>query len=499
MRLTPGGAGVMWLLMCGSLAVLTATSTLAGNRPLGIGGQIGYQTPPDWTFLPLKSDLQSGVQLTYRPTGRWWLDASVRLIQFDDDALTVRTSLNPADSLGLPIRLKGNRYALMLSYSLIGSGAGFHLPLGIGVGLLDWRVTEQGTGNKLTTRNSADLPVPFSATELLLSARTGVTAFFGRTVSISLFGEVDYLTGAGTDFRALENDQRETIAAGGNLQLSLWLGRSGARPTVWKSEQKTANKPPVSATHPKTVSTRPDQLDSDADGIIEERDRCPGTPRGAVVTDDGCPVDGDKDGVPDGIDDCPGTVPAARSAVDQFGCPRDLDLDGSPDFQDACPDNLIGAEVDSLGCPVDSDKDGVPDGLDDCPETMFGMEVDQHGCLDVTSLRKPLVLNINYQSGSFEIDPKAKERLRRLANLLSLVPQFRLEIAGYTDNIGTDEANQQLSEKRARRVLDFLAANGVATDRMSAIGRGEIDPVADNQTAEGRTKNRRIVIQFFEP
>ena len=88
--------------------------------------------------------------------------------------------------------------------------------------------------------------------------------------------------------------------------------------------------------------------------------------------------------------------------------------------------------------------------------------------------------------------------LKRLAGILNFVTDIRLEINGYTDNVGTGSANQALSEKRARRVRDFLVANGVDTERITVFGRGETNFVASNQTAEGRAKNRRIEIVFHK-
>jgi OOP family OmpA-OmpF porin len=151
-----------------------------------------------------------------------------------------------------------------------------------------------------------------------------------------------------------------------------------------------------------------------------------------------------------------------------------------------------------VGCPVDSDGDGVPDGLDDCPNTLPGTPVDRYGCIDVAIFAEPMVLNIDYIPGSFEIDARAKQRLERLGRLLSMVSDIKLEINAYTDDIGTADANLKLSEKRANRVRDFLVANGVSTERLKPVGRGETNPVASNQTAEGRQRNRRIEIVFYK-
>jgi outer membrane protein OmpA-like peptidoglycan-associated protein len=183
--------------------------------------------------------------------------------------------------------------------------------------------------------------------------------------------------------------------------------------------------------------------------------------------------------------------------VDIHGCPIDSDFDGVPDYLDACPFNEVGAWVDENGCPTDADGDGVPDGLDDCPYTLTGVDVDKYGCIDLSMFSKPMVLNIDYLPGSFEIDPHTKERLKKLAGVLNFLPDIKIEIHGYTDNIGTEVANRNLSEKRAARVRDYLVSLGVAKDRMKVFGRGEANFVASNDTAEGRAKNRRIELIFY--
>ncbi|MGH7581580.1 MAG: outer membrane beta-barrel protein, partial [Gemmatimonadales bacterium] len=104
--------------------------------------------------------------------------------------------------------------------------------------------------------------------------------------------------------------------------------------------------------------------DSDGDGVLENRDRCPDTPPGAQVDGTGCPSDSDGDGVPDGVDRCANTPPGA--SVNASGCTQDSDGDNIPDGLDRCPDTETGVLVDPSGCPKDSDGDSIPDGLDRC-------------------------------------------------------------------------------------------------------------------------------------
>ena len=118
--------------------------------------------------------------------------------------------------------------------------------------------------------------------------------------------------------------------------------------------------------------------DDDDDGVQNNRDRCPDTPKGATVDGRGCPSDEDGDGVPNGIDRCPGT--GAGATVDEQGCAKDSDGDNIPDGIDKCPDTPAGVLVDTNGCAKDSDGDGIPDGLDRCSETPRGATVDALGC-----------------------------------------------------------------------------------------------------------------------
>lgn len=103
-----------------------------------------------------------------------------------------------------------------------------------------------------------------------------------------------------------------------------------------------------------------------------------------------------------------------------------------------------------------------------------------------------------FGSGEYELEPQARDRLRSLAGSLKAHPGSQLIIKGHTDSSGDERFNQMLSEQRADSVRKFLIAEGVAHDRMNAIGFGAQMPVATNNTAEGRQENRRIEIDIRE-
>ena len=99
---------------------------------------------------------------------------------------------------------------------------------------------------------------------------------------------------------------------------------------------------------------------------------------------------------------------------------------------------------------------------------------------------------INFARAKADLTADSAQTLRDLSQIANECPSFKIRIEGYTDSEGTDERNQRLSDRRARAVADFLAQNGVDPRRMSTIGYGATRPIADNSTAAGRAKNRRI-------
>lgn len=105
--------------------------------------------------------------------------------------------------------------------------------------------------------------------------------------------------------------------------------------------------------------------------------------------------------------------------------------------------------------------------------------------------------NILFRTGEAELLPASETELNRLLSILEERPELRLSIQGHTDDVGTEEANQALSEARARAVYDWLVAKGIAADRLESLGFGESRPLVPNDTAEGRARNRRTEIEIL--
>jgi len=237
----------------------------------------------------------------------------------------------------------------------------------------------------------------------------------------------------------------------------------------------------------------PKFVDSDGDGVADGVDRCPNTPAGARVDAYGCELDSDGDGVKDSRDKCPGTPRGV--SVNADGCPLDSDGDGVSDDKDKCPGTPAGAKVDANGCELDGDKDGVVDRLDECPDSAPGVQVDIKGCEIKGEIRLP---GVNFESNSDRLLPGATSVLDDAVATLKKNPTITVEVAGHTDSDGAAEYNEGLSARRATTVRDYLASNGIAENRMTVRGYGEVEPIADNGTSAGKAQNRRVVLRIVD-
>jgi len=117
--------------------------------------------------------------------------------------------------------------------------------------------------------------------------------------------------------------------------------------------------------------------------------------------------------------------------------------------------------------------------------------------LETTDTPRGLVVNmadVLFNTGKYDLQPVAREKLAKLSGIVLAHPGLNLEVEGHTDSTGSPELNQKLSEQRAGTVRGYLLGQGLPPDSVSSKGFGETMPVADNNTAEGRQRNRRVEI-----
>lgn len=204
------------------------------------------------------------------------------------------------------------------------------------------------------------------------------------------------------------------------------------------------------------------------------------------------PIDSDNDGVYNNNDRCPATFKGAK--VDSKGCELDTDRDSVVNRLDQCPATPQGHKVDSQGCSIDSDMDGVLNKADQCPNTPSGAKVDESGCEAKLAKEVTFDLNVQFANNSMQIESAYVDKIQALAAFMKQYPSAKVVIEGHTDSRGSASYNQRLSQQRAEAVKSYLIEEfNIDGRRLSALGRGEESPIADNNSAEGRQLNRRVV------
>ncbi len=366
-----------------------------------------------------------------------------------------------------------------------------------GVGMLDWQVENYNSKKKISDINfTAHIS---SGTEWLISR------YFG----INLVCEYQHFFAQKKDMSGLGDKQTGKLSFGLGLSFRFALSK-----------------------------------DSDRDGIPDKIDRCPfqAEDYDDYEDHDGCPdLDNDGDQFPDSVETATGKF---LNKFDTGTDPNNIDSDNDgindyeevftyktdPNISDTDQDGLTdgdevtlfktdphnadsdgdgildGKEVNELGTDplqADSDGDGFADDLDLCPlqAENFNNFQDDDGCPDQKPMlefkqQAPIILeDINFTSASSVLSLEAEKKLLQVAKTLQNHPKMELEIGGHTDNSGSRAYNIDLSLKRAQAVKSFLVEQGIAENRLTAIGYGPDHPIASNLTEEGKAKNRRI--EFF--
>lgn len=158
----------------------------------------------------------------------------------------------------------------------------------------------------------------------------------------------------------------------------------------------------------------------------------------------------------------------------------DEDGDGVFDRRDRCPDTPANTPVDHRGCP-----------LPQYPASVKPAEPAQSEVITLSDAGDVL-----FAFNQSELTPTAKSQLDSIMGKLEDADVVSIKVVGFTDSVGSDAYNQALSQRRASSVAEYLLSQGVAPNKLTSEGIGESQPVADNETDEGRAKNRRVELHI---
>ena len=254
--------------------------------------------------------------------------------------------------------------------------------------------------------------------------------------------------------------------------------------------------------------------DRDKDGIVDKKDKCPDV--AGLKVFEGCP-DTDKDGIEDAKDLCPNEAgkpelqgcpdkdndgiadkddrcPDVAGLASLKGCP-DKDGDGVADIDDRCPE--VKGLANLKGCP-DKDGDGIADKDDKCPE-VAGVS-SNNGCPEVKEeivapVAKPAVI-VYFDFNGTTVTKEEKAKLDNFSKTMAEQKEATFNIDGFADSKGNDDYNMKLSQKRADAVVKYLKKKGINVKALEVKAYGEANPVGDNETEEGRAKNRRVEVKM---
>ncbi len=211
------------------------------------------------------------------------------------------------------------------------------------------------------------------------------------------------------------------------------------------------------------TSSTGNKLDSDGDGVIDELDKEPNTPRGAKVYSNGVAIDTDNDGTPDYKDKCP----SVKGSTSNAGCPeKDSDKDGVSDANDLCPD--IKGSLKNNGCPEKKMDKKASSTIDELAE------------------------KIKFERTKNTLIPETKTVLDQIVVILKNFPSTKYEIAAYTDNKQNEKYSLFLSKRRASAVKEYLIDEGINKKRLISEGYGNTQPKYPNDDSTKSQLNNRI-------
>ncbi len=440
------------------IALLLAGSGMAQikNRKYSFRVELGAFQPTlndsarQWLLSP-----QVGVEAQFMLRPHLGLVGSFRYARFHNDSL--HASLLEQD------REFANR-----RWSMITIGIGPKLYLGsrkaltpyaaAQIAAVIWEIGRYPGGEKVVVEAADGGRTDFRAAEIGLSAELGVERLFADRVALSVAARFVYLTGLGADFAAWVDNSRSRAV----------MGITGGVAVHFGAPRKSLVE----------ESARRERKNRSSRQVYELEDTKPSThqPSMSQVTED----------------------PAGQGypRIESQAPVADADHDGIADEVDRCPATRAGEKVDLVGCPVDYDGDGVVDSLDLCPATPEHLPVDVRGCPDRARLFPRRIYHELFASGSSDLRLQSIPVVDSVIALLRMFQDVRVAVLGYTDDVGSDKANLELSQKRAEALREYFGAAGIESQRIMAVGRGESNPIASNQTRDGRGLNRRIELEF---
>lgn len=410
----------------------------------------------------------------------------------------------------------GQLYALKFSYNFIGTDMIDSLGIDAIAGYID-TVSTVDNGKAKVYQFRVDFTYPF----ILKNSR------FTPFLAVGAGGNL-YERSAGTKGKSL-------AAYGVGLKYKLLdylVARTDARHVIFVEPERDDNfELTAGLTYIFGVERKPKQpVDADNDGVPENLDKCPDTPKGVKVDKHGCPRDSDRDGVPDHLDKCANTPKGV--AVDKKGCPevpaevpseeKERDEKSEPAVPPAAPllplpslpaaDAAIAAEPGpgivalplvaegATGKVESEEKKAAPaEPLRVSPEEAPAPAAPAAGKEAPAPLEAEqgylLRFNVEFDFDKAAIRPRYHGLLRKAVNFLKTNPGTVAEIRGHTDSIGNADYNLLLSKRRAESVRRYLVKNsGIDASRVIVSGYGFHRPIADNRSAAGRQKNRRTEV-----
>lgn len=369
-----------------------------------------------------------------------------------------------------------------ISYLSLVANVGFHLRPNNSIND-PRRDAGLGVGNELRYGIGAFLPIPFSTGRF----RVGATVF-GQTgmddnkiIGNTIFRKENTPLEVNGEFRMrFGPSDRMWLGASGGTRILNGYGSPDLRLLAFVGIEAPLFETPIKQ-DPKLKLRekwkREAKLDTDGDGIPDEYDACPYEKEDGIGDpNDGCPTnDRDGDGIIDKLDKCPDEPEDKDGIDDQDGCPEDdVDNDGIADAEDACPRE-----------PGKPNPDPKKNG---CPEFVSR---------DGSTLR--IFQQVHFETGSAKILPDSFPMLQEIANILIANPGIKkMAVEGHTDNKGGAAMNKSLSQNRANSVVKWLVDHKVEAGRLEGHGYGLEQPIADNKTADGRAKNRRVEFKILQ-